>query len=227
MRLYLSSERLGARAGALLDLLGAPAADSVSGNDNRSRVAIIANGYDNCTPLGRDPYLAELYDPIAEFRGLGLVPEELDLRAYFGDPQSLRRRLAAFGLVWVMGGNSFILRRAMRQSGFDGVIRDLLAADAIAYGGYAAGAVVAGPSLRGLELMDDPWEVPPGYDEPLIWTGLGLTAFAIVPHFRSRHPEAASAEKVVSYMRARRTRFRAISDGEVIVRIGKLERLAS
>jgi len=135
MRLYLSSERLGARAGALLDLLGAPAADSVSVNDNRARVAIIANGYDNCTPLGRDPYLAELYDPIAEFHRLGLVPEELDLRAYFGDPQSLRQRLAAFGLVWVMGGNSFILRRAMRQSGFDGVIRDLLAADAIAYGG--------------------------------------------------------------------------------------------
>ena len=81
--------------------------------------------------------------------------------------------------------------------------------------------------LGGLELMDDPWELPDGYDEPLIWHGLGLTPFAIVPHFRSRHPEAASAEKVVSYMRARRTRFRAISDGEVIVRVGNLERLAS
>ena len=126
-----------------------------------------------------------------------------------------------------MGGNIFVLRRAMRASGFDTVIRELLEADAIAYGGYAAGAVVAGPSLRGHELMDDPWELPEGYDDPLIWHGLGLTPFAIVPHFRSRHPEAASAEKVVSYMRARRTRFRAISDGEVIVQVGNLERLAS
>jgi dipeptidase E len=177
--------------------------------------------------MGRDLYRSEVYDPLAEFQSLGLEPEELDLRAYFHDPESLRRRLTAFDLVWVMGGNSFVLRRAMRSSGFDTVIRELLQADAIAYGGYAAGAVVAGPSLHGLELMDDPWELPDGYDEPLIWHGLGLTPFAIVPHYRSRHPEAASAEKVVSYMRARRTRFRAISDGEVIVRVGNLERLAS
>jgi dipeptidase E len=215
MRLYLSSERLGERAGALLAMVGG------------SRVAVIANGYDACTRLARNVYRAEAYDPIAEFQSLGLVAEELDLRAYFGDPWSLQQRLGAFDLVWVMGGNSFVLRRAMKQSGFDTVIRELLEADAIAYGGYAAGAVVAGPSLRGLELMDDPWELPDGYDEPLIWHGLGLTPFAIVPHFRSRHPEAASAEKVVSYMRARRTRFRAISDGEVIVRVGNLERLAS
>jgi dipeptidase E len=215
MRLYLSSERLGERAGALLAIV------------NGKRVAVIANGYDASAPLGRNHYRAEVYDPVAEFQSLGLQAEELDLRAYFGDSARLRQRLSAFDLVWVMGGNSFVLRRAMRSSGFDTVIRELLEADAIAYGGYAAGAVVAGPSLRGLELMDDPWELPNGYDEPLIWHGLGLTPFAIVPHYRSRHPEAASAEKVVSYMQARRTRFRAISDGEVIVRVGNLERLAS
>jgi dipeptidase E len=212
MRLYLSSERLGGRAGALLGMLEGP------------RVAVIANGYDHRTFMARDIYRAEVYDPIAEFKGLGLLPEELDLRAYFGDPGSLRQRLKAFDLVWVMGGNSFVLRRAMRQSGFDTIIRELLEADAITYGGYAAGAVVAGPSLRGLELMDDPWELPEGYDEPLIWHGLGLTPFTIVPHYLSRHPEAASAEKVVSYMRARKARFRALSDGEVIVRVGNVER---
>lgn len=215
MRLYLSSERLGERAGALLAMLNGP------------RVAVIANGYDGASVTAREIYRTEVYDPMAEFQGLGLDPHPVDLRAHFGDPASLRQRLRDYDLVWVMGGNSFVLRRAMRQSGFDTIIRDRLEADAIAYGGYAAGAVVAGPTLRGLELMDDPFEVPEGYDEPLVWTGLGLTPFAIVPHFRSRHPEAASAEKVVSYMRARRTRYRAIADGEVIVQVGKLERLAS
>ena len=215
MRLYLSSERLGERSGALLAMVNGP------------RVAVIANGYDGASATARDIYRTEVYDPLTEFRSLGLEPHELDLRAHFGDPQSLRQRLGVYDLVWVMGGNSFVLRRAMKQSGFDIVIRDMLDADAIAYGGYAAGAVVAGPTLRGLELMDDPFELPHGYDEPLIWSGLGLTPFAIVPHYRSRHPEAASAEKVVSYMRARRTRYRAISDGEVIVQVGNLERLAS
>jgi len=215
MRLYLSSERLGARAGALLDMLSGP------------RVAVIANGYDGASAAAREIYRTEVYDPVTEFKALGLDPHEVDLRAHFGDAPSLRQRLEDYHLVWVMGGNSFVLRRAMKQSGFDRIIRDRLETDTIAYGGYAAGAVVAGPTLRGLELMDDPFELPEGYDEPLVWTGLGLTPFAIVPHFRSRHPEAASAEKVVSYMRARRTRFRALSDGEVIVRTGNLERLAS
>ena len=215
MRLYLSSERLGERAGALLDMLSGP------------RIAVIANGYDGASAMARDIYRTEVYDPVAEFKSLGLDPHEVDLRAHFGDAASLRQRLQGFDLVWVTGGNSFVLRRAMKQSGFDTIIRDMLDADAIAYGGYAAGAVVAGPSLRGLELMDDPFELPDGYDEPLIWNGLGLTPFAIVPHYLSRHPEAAAAEKVVSYMRARRTRFRAISDGEVIVQVGNFERLAS
>jgi dipeptidase E len=177
--------------------------------------------------MAREIYRTEVYDPHAEFKALGLEPHEVDLRAHFGDVASLRQRLAGFDLVWVMGGNSFVLRRAMKQSGFDTVIRDMLDRDAIAYGGYAAGAVVAGPSLRGHELMDDPFELPEGYDDQLIWSGLGLTPFAIVPHHLSRHPEAAAAEKVVSYMRARRTRYRALKDGEVIVQVGKLERLAS
>jgi dipeptidase E len=215
MRLYLSSERLGERAGTLLAMVNGP------------RVAIIANGYDGASAMAREIYRTEAYDPIAEFKTLGLDPQEVDLRAHFGDAASLRQRLSTFDLVWVMGGNSFVLRRAMKQSGFDRIIRDMLECDAIAYGGYAAGAVVAGPTLRGIELMDDPFELPEGYDEPLIRSGIGLTPFAIVPHYQSRHPEAASAEKVVSYMRARRTRFRAISDGEVIVQVGKLERLAS
>lgn len=215
MRLYLSSERLGERAGALLAMV------------RDKKVAIIANGYDGASDMAREIYRTEVYDPAAEFRSLGLEPHPLDLRAHFGDPESLRARLAAYDLVWVMGGNSFVLRRAMKQSGFDRVVPELLEADAIAYGGYAAGAVVAGPTLRGMELMDDPFELPTGYDDELVWHGLHLTPFAIVPHYRSRHPDAAAAEKVVSYMAARKARYRALSDGEVIVRVGNLERLAS
>ncbi|MBI4923068.1 MAG: Type 1 glutamine amidotransferase-like domain-containing protein [Devosia nanyangense] len=235
MRLYLSSERLGERAGALLAMLPQRAQEKL--NDfsassprpvkHRPRVAIIANGYDSCSAMARDIYRTEVYDPVAEFRSLGLEPDELDLRAHFGDPESLRTRIGAYDLVWVMGGNSFVLRRAMRSSGFDRIIADLLEADAIAYGDYAAGAIVAGPTLRGMELMDDPFELPDRYDEPLIWHGLHLTPFTIVPHYRSRHPDSAAAEKVVSYMEARKARYRALSDGEVIVRVGNLERLAS
>jgi dipeptidase E len=185
MRLYLSSQDPGSRAGALLSLLSGP------------RVAVIANGHD-AMPMPRATEAS-----LAAFRTLGLAPQELDLRAHFGDPASLGQRLAGYHLVWVLGGNSFVLRRAMRQSGFDAV-----------------------PSLNGLELMDDPFALPEGYDEPPVWSGLGLTPFVVVPRYPPPHREAAAAEKVVSYMRARRTRFRALA-AEPIVRSGTVERLAS
>jgi dipeptidase E len=148
---------------------------------------------------------------------LGLVTEEVDLRRYFGAGEALRAKLGEFDLVWVMGGNAFVLRRAMKQSGFDDVIIGMLERDEIVYGGFSAGAVVAAPTLRGIELIDDPGEVPPGYDPEVVWDGLGLIDYSIVPHFRSPHPESAAAERAVRHMTGRGMRYRALRDGEVIV----------
>lgn len=211
MRLYLSSHKMGDSAGALLAMLG---------NATGARAAVIANGFDGCSAMAREIYRAEVFDPQAVLAAHGIAAESLDLRAYFGDGAGLRRRLAQFDLVWVMGGNAFVLRRAMKQSRFDSIIEDMLAADAIVYAGDGAGAAVAGPVLRGMELLDDPWEVPENYEESLVWAGLRLTSFTIVPHFRSNHPDSAAAEKVVNYLRARRLPYRALSDGEVVVATG-------
>jgi dipeptidase E len=206
MRLYLSSYRIGERAGSLLALLG-----------SGKRAAIVGNALDNISPTARAIFRDEVYDPHAELRALGLETEELDLRRYFGNPRALETALAGFDLVWVMGGNAFILRRAMKQSGFDDVIVDMLDRDEIVYGGFSAGAVMAAPTLRGIELMDDPTEVPPGYDPEVVWDGLGLIDYSIVPHFRSPHPESAAAERAVRHMMSRGMRYRALRDGEVIV----------
>jgi dipeptidase E len=211
MRLYLSSHRIGDSAGTLLAMLG---------NASGARAAIIANGFDGASQAAREIYRAEVFDPVTVLSSLGVAAEDLDLRAYFGDAEGLRRRLAAFDLVWVMSGNAFVLRRAMKKSRFDTVALDLLGRDNLIYAGDGAGAVVAGPTLRGVELVDDPFEVPDGYDEYLVWGGLGLTRFTIVPHFRSNHPESAGAEKLVNYLRARRLPYRGLSDGEVVVAVG-------
>jgi dipeptidase E len=181
---------------------------------------VISNGFDGASAAAREIYRSEVFDPVKALNSLGISAETLDLRAYFGDESGLRKRLTTFDLVWVMGGNSFILRRAMKQSRFDRVISDMLADDALIYGGDGAGAAVAGPDLRGFELIDDPWEVPESYAESLVWPGLRLTPFTIVPHFRSNHSESAAAEKLVNYLRARRLPYRALSDGEVIVVAG-------
>jgi dipeptidase E len=206
MRLYLSSYRIGDRAGSLLALLG-----------GGKRAAIIENALDNISPAARDLYRAEAYDPVSELGSLGIAGTPLDLRDHFGDPEGLRARLSQFDLVWVTGGNAFVLRRAMKQSGFDEVIVDMLDNDHIVYGGFSAGAVVAAPSLEGIHLMDDPDEAPAGYDRETIWDGLGLIDHAIVPHYRSPHPESASAERAVRHLCSRGLRYRALRDGEVIV----------
>lgn len=206
MRLYLSSYRIGDSAGSLLALLG-----------NGRRAAIIENALDHISEPLRDAYRSDIYDPAAELAGLGIDGTPLDLRAYFGRPAALAAELGRYDLVWVTGGNAFILRRAMKQSGFDELIVDMLDRDAIVYGGYSAGAVVAAPCLEGIHLMDDPDEVPPGYDPGLEWDGLGLIDHAIVPHYRSPHAESAAAERAVRHLMSRGLRYRALRDGEAIV----------
>ncbi len=85
------------------------------------------------------------------------------------------------------------------------------------YGGWSAGAVVAGPDLDGIELMDDPGVIAEGYETAVVREGLGLIDFTIVPHYRSEHPEAEAAERTAALRQERRLPFRTLCDGEVIV----------
>jgi dipeptidase E len=51
----------------------------------------------------------------------------------------------------------------------DEVLRELLAEDRVVYGGYSAGACVLTPSLHGIELVDDPHDIPAGYPDAVVW----------------------------------------------------------
>ena len=139
MRLYLSSYRMGDHPEHLVALAG----------EAGRRAVVIANAMDPA-PAGvrRDAVEYEL-------AGLGFDAVELDLRDYFGHRQRLREDLGGADVAWLRGGNTFMLRHALRYSGGDVVFTDLLAADALVYAGYSAGACVLAPSLRGLELVDD------------------------------------------------------------------------
>lgn len=73
MRLYLSSQRVGSTPEELVKLF-----------TSRTRIALIANGaYLDDLAKQRDRVDSEL----AELRGIGLDPAELDLRDYFGQPR--------------------------------------------------------------------------------------------------------------------------------------------
>ena len=212
VRLYLSSYRLGNHADRLLELLrGGPSA------------SVIMNGMDGSPPSTRRKLFERTRGDLA---ALGLKVRELDLRKHFKASDGLARELEGSDLIWANGGNAFTLNMAMRQSGFAQTLKEWLASDDIVYAGYSAGAVVAGNTLRGIELVDsaEPEQaVPPGYRSEILWDGLGLVDYGIVPHYRSDHWESERIEEVVRYCTAEGIPFRAIRDGEVILVDGDSE----
>lgn len=209
MRLYLSSYRTQETAHHLLDLAGGPC-----------RAVVISNAVDMIPLAERQAYARKIHDPVVELRDAGLDAADLDLRDYFDAPAALERDLADIGLVWAVGGNAFLLRRALRQSGLDALLARRLADDSLAYSGWSAGACVAGSTLRGLDLMDEPELITPGYDREIIWEGMGLVDFAIVPHFASDHAEAQAADRAAAYLTANAIPHRTLRDGEAILRRG-------
>jgi dipeptidase E len=153
---------------------------------------------------------------------LGLEPAELDLRAY-GSQEALSSALSSFGGVWVVGGNTFVLRRAMHDSGFDQAVKPLLQVGNFVYGGYSAGVCVLAPNLRGIHLADEPDAVQTELGKEIIWEGLDLVPYMIVPHYRSDHPESPLMEDVVEYLLDAGIPYKTLADGEAIVLNGETD----
>ncbi len=202
MRLYLSSFALEKRTDRLVALARHGAA-----------VSVVMNAMDNF-PRAREEWLANQTETL---RSLGFVPEELDLRDYFGSAERLTAALAGKGLLWINGGNSFLLRRAMRQSGFDSVVRGLLASDEIVYGGFSAAVCCAGPTLRGVELVDDANALSAGYASETVWDGLGLIDHSVAVHYRSGSAESKRIERTIAYWKSQNMPYRTLRDGEALV----------
>lgn len=210
MRLYLSSFDVGNCPDELVALAG-----------SARRAAIVVNALDH-RPQARTGWLERQTSKLVD---LGFSVVELDLRNYFGSTAPLQRALRDVDLVWINGGNAFILRRAMKQSGFDVIIRDAVARDEIVYAGFSAAAVIAYKSLEGLELTDNPHEVPAGYDPETVWDGLGFVPFAIAVHFKSDHPESASVDREIAFYEESGIPYRTLRDGEAMVIHGQHEKV--
>lgn len=205
MRLFLSSQDFG-NYGEI--------ARKLAGKNNL--LAYIKNAEDDLPPKERN---SRTLDKKKMFEAVGFQFEELDLRNYFGKSEELQAKLDNFGSVFSAGGNTFILRRAMKASGFDEIIKKMLNEDRILYGGWSAGACVAATSLHGIENGDRPQPsvVPKNYPvKEIIWEGLGLVDFMIVPHYKSTWFEK-EADLTIEYLKEHKRPHRVLKDGQVIV----------
>ena len=206
MKFYLSSYKLGKEITKLKEMIP----------EKNKKTAFIPNALDFATDEDRRKKSEQ--SDMDELSALGLKVERVDLREYFGKQNELEKKLSEFGVIWVRGGNAFVLLRAMRKSGFDTILNHLVKKDNLLYGGYSAGICVLAPTLRGIDLVDDPKVCPYGEDNfGDIYKGLGILKYSIVPHYRSDHPESEKMEEVVGYMKENAIPFKTLCDGEVIL----------
>lgn len=196
MKFYLSSYKVGNESGKLRKLSG-------------KKLAYISNALDFSNDSERRKISEE--KDYADLHKLGFSIEKIDLRKYFGKKEDLKKKLQSFDIVWVRGGNVFVLRQAMKLSGFDSVISEI----DIVYGGYSAGVCVLGPSLKYLDVVDDKTADP--YKTNIIWDGLNLIDFLIIPHFQSGHKESDKINKLVKDLKTKGVKFKSLRDGEVII----------
>ncbi len=203
MRLYLSSYRLGSNPEVLTSM--------ITGD---KRAALILNARDYFSPEDRESGRIE---QTSELKKIGITAAEIDLRNYFGRQHDLEKELEKFDAVWIPGGNSFLLRHAMRESGFDTTIKNLLQEDKIVYAGYSAGIVVLCETLKGIEIVDDVKYVKEIYNAEAVWNGLGILPYSIAPHYKSNHPESELIDKLVEYFIKEKIPYKTLSDGDAII----------
>lgn len=208
MKLYLSSEGFGNHLKRLQQMVGSD-----------RRVLFVDNAKDYLSEQERAAHVAEKK---IEFEAAGFEFFELDLRNYFRSPDTLKPIVSAAPFVWVAGGNTFILRRAFAYSGFDAAVSHALKHDHLTYGGSSAGSIVMTKTLHGTEHGDDPYAIPDGYDEKIIWEGLGLIYPQLVPHFGSDW-FGQEAKAMADYFQEQGLRHETLRDGEVYVVDGEYE----
>jgi len=162
MKLFLSSIRLPSESEKV----------SLFGGKSELSVVIVPNAWDT---YPEDRQKAELAKTISDFEQLGFRTSVLDLVT--SSDRQREDSLGSSDFLWVMGGNTFYLNHRIHKTGFDKLVKTALE-KGLVYGGTSAGAVVAGPTIRGAENVDDPADAP-----EVIWDGLGLVEFGIVPHW--------------------------------------------
>lgn len=211
MKLYLSSFRFGNHPEELVKLA-----------DKNKKASVIMNAQDYRDKNGRSQ---SKQNQIRQLNALGFEAKELDLRNYFGKQDKLKDYLSEIGLVWISGGNAFILQRAFKQSGFGKLIKNSVEKNKIVYAGYSAAVCIIVPTLHGAEMVDDPNVIPEGYKKGFSWKGLGLIKYNVAVHYRSDHPESESVEKEVAYYQKNNIPYKTLRDGEVIIVNDGQERL--
>jgi dipeptidase E len=202
MKYYLSSHEVGNETEKLKTLVP------------KGKIGYIPNAKDF---TGADPErrAKRSEKDMGSLRKLDLEVEMLNLHDYFGKRDELKKKLEELGAIFISGGNVFVLRQAMKLSGFNEILKEIKDTNFL-YAGYSAAGCVLAPSLKGMDLVD-PLDTPYDEQKEILWDGLGFVDFHFMPHWDSNHPESADIDKEIAYCKENNIPYKAIRDGEVII----------
>lgn len=111
---------------------------------------------------------------------MGFQVEDIDIEGK--TPQELRKTFKNKDIVCVQGGNTFYLLRAVKESGFDIVIKELMSKGAI-YIGISAGSYIACPTIK-----QATWRHQDRNHFGLTdFSALKLVPFIIIAHFEEKY----------------------------------------
>lgn len=119
----------------------------------------------------------------AKMKELNFDFEEVDIEGK--SEQELRQILSDKEVVYVEGGNTFYLLKAVRESGFDRVIKDLIS-DGVIYIGSSAGGYICCPTI---EMAT--WKHQDKFEHYGLkdLTALNLVPFLITAHYEPKYKE--------------------------------------
>jgi dipeptidase E len=142
----------------------------------------------------------------ARFSAMGLTLSSVH------DVSNMARAVRQADAIFVGGGNTFRLVKALHEFNLISPIRDRVEAG-IPYIGSSAGAIVAGPSLR--TTKDMPVVQPPSFD------ALGLVHFQISPHYldpdpSSTHMGETQEERINQFLEENETPVVGLREGSML-----------
>lgn len=205
MKLYLSSYRTGNNIDELLKWK----------EEHGNKIFVIPNAVDLFSDGERKT--SGIQDKCKDLETLGFETQVLDLRNFFNKKAELVDYIKGVSAFYVIGGNVFVLRAAMKMSGFDEILLELSKSRDYLYSGFSAGICVLAKDLHGIHLADEPEADPYQYGK-IIWEGIGIIDYMPVPHFDTpSHPESPLMYDVVKYLEENNLKYKTLHDGEVLI----------
>ena len=121
---------------------------------------------------------------------MGMIVDELEVSG--SSYETISRKLEKNDCIYIAGGNTFFLLQELKRTGADQLLVREINKGKL-YIGESAGAIVTAPDIGYSAFMDRPEKAPQLQD----YTGLNLTSFYTVPHYKNWEMGKA-AEKIIS-----------------------------